>query len=297
MKIGIIGLGRMGFSMAERLLRHNKQVVVYNRSFEKTEQLIDKGAQGGKTLEEFIEKFGEDKRIVWLMLPAGEVTDEMIEKLIPLLQEGDIIINGANSFYKNAQRQSQLVAEHGIYLFDAGVSGGVHGLERGYALMIGGPEDQFHYIEDFVKDLAPEGGYGYFGNVGAGHYVKSVHNIVEYVFMQGLAEGVELLNSFEKSIDYKKAAQVWQPASIVSSALLDWMIDAFSREDFQNISTEISSVTIQELTDTIKSINGYAPAFEVARKIRLDKSSKFQLGKRVIAAIRREFGGHAVVKK
>ncbi|MGB0757279.1 MAG: NADP-dependent phosphogluconate dehydrogenase [Patescibacteria group bacterium] len=297
MTIGIIGLGRMGYHMAERLLQHKKSVSVYNRTYSKTQSLMRKGAKGGKTLAEFIDTLDNKKRIVWLMLPAGKVTDNMISELIPHLKRGDIIVNGANAFYKNAQAQSKLTERYGIHLFDAGVSGGIHGLERGYALMFGGPKSQFKYIEPFAKVLAPKDGYGYFGDVGAGHYVKSVHNIVEYVYMQGLAEGVELLDGFEKPIDYKKAAKVWQPASIVSSALLDWMVDAFSRKDFKKIKTDIGSVTLQELTDTVRSVKAYAPAFEVARKIRLDKTKKFTLGKRVIAAIRREFGGHAVRKK
>lgn len=295
--IGIIGLGRMGYHMAERLLKHGHTVVVYNRTATKSRSLAKKGAIATFDIQECIHKLDAKKRIIWLMLPAGEVTDALLDQILPLLNKGDIVVNGANSFYKNAQRQAKKAAKYGVHLFDAGVSGGIHGLARGYALMIGGPKNQFKYLEPFAKSLAPAGGYGYFGEVGAGHYVKSVHNIVEYVYMQGLAEGVELLNGFKQPIDYAKAARVWQPASIVSSALLDWMVDALGRKDFKNISTDIGSVTLEELTDTVRSVKGFAPAFEVAREIRLDKGKKFTLGKRIIAAIRREFGGHGVVKK
>lgn len=297
MTIGIIGLGRMGYHMAQRLLHNKQDVVVYNRTYAKTKSLQAKGARGSKTLEDFVARLNPKKRIVWLMLPAGKVTEDMIRKLVPLLSPGDIVINGANAFYKNAQRQSAFLAEHGIYLFDVGVSGGIHGLTRGYALMIGGPKSQYKHIEPFAKILAPKNGYGYFGEVGAGHYVKSVHNIVEYVFMQGLAEGVELLEGFEQPIDYKKAAKVWQPASIVSSALLDWMIEAFSRKDFAKISPSIKSETAKELADTVQSVAVQAPAFEVAHAMRKKTGRQFVLGRRIIAAIRREFGGHGVVKK
>ena len=296
MKIAIVGLGRMGFSMAERLLKFNHRVIAYNRSPEKTRAIARKGAEPAFSLQEMVAKFGKEKRLIWLMLPAGKVTDEMIDDLLPLLKSGDIMVNGANAFYKNVQTQSKRCQKYGVHLFDAGVSGGIWGLTRGYALMLGGPRAQFKYIEPFCKDLAPQNGYGYFGESGAGHFVKSVHNIIEYTYMQGLAEGMELLNGFDQKINLLKAAETWQPASIVSSALLDWMVAGLKRQDFKNIGTEIGSVTIQELQDTVKAVKGYAPAFATAVKIRKDKSNKFTLGKRVIAATRREFGGHAVVK-
>ena len=295
MKLAIIGLGRMGFSMVERLLKNKHQVVAHNRTKEKVDEIAKKGAIPAYSLQEVVDKL-DDKKIIWLMLPAGQITDDHIEKLLPLLKKDDIIINGANSYYENAQRQSKVCKKSGVHLFDAGVSGGIHGLKRGYALMIGGPKDQFKHIEPFCKTLAPKEGYGYFGESGMGHYVKSVHNIIEYTFMQGLAEGVELLD--KKKLDYKKAAKVWQPASIVSSSLLDWMVNALARPDFKDLSTKIGSVTIEELTDTVNSVKAFAPGFQEARKIRLSTpEGKFDLGKKVIAGIRREFGGHAVEKK
>jgi len=174
---------------------------------------------------------------------------------------------------------------------------GVWGLKNGYTLMIGGPKSQYRKIEPVFRALAPKHGYGYFGNAGTGHFVKSVHNIVEYVYLQGLAEGIELLNNFDQKIDFKKATSVWKPASVINSWLLDLTDTALKRPDFKNISSKIGSVTIKELNDTVKSVKGYAPAFKVATKIRRDKSTKFILGKRLIAATRREFGGHAIVKK
>ena len=293
MTVGFIGLGRMGKNMAVRLLQNGHDVVGFNRSKDVYREITKAKGKTADTLEALVAALPR-KKIIWLMLPAGQVTDETIDALLPLLKKGDIIVNGANAFYKNAQTQSQRCAKYGVHLFDAGVSGGIWGLTRGYALMIGGPKAQFKHIEPFCKALAPKKGYGYFGESGAGHFVKSVHNIIEYVYMQGLAEGMELLNGFEQKIDLLKAAKTWQPASIVSSALLDWMVAGLTRKDFKDISTQIGSVTIAELQDTAQSINGYAPAFEVAVKTRQDTSKKFALGKRVIAATRREFGGHAV---
>jgi len=296
MKLGFIGLGRMGFHMVERLLKHKIKVVAYNRSPEKVTKISRKGAISAYSVEELIEKL-PGKKIVWLMLPAGKATDAMIKKLLPLLNKGDIIVDGANDFYKNAEKHDKWCKKYGIYFFDCGVSGGIWGLKNGYTLMIGGPKKQFKHIEHFCRALSAKNGYGYFGNAGAGHFVKSVHNIVEYVYLQGLAEGVELLSKFKQPIDIVKATSVWRPASVVNSWLLDLTNTALKRPDFKNISPKIGSVTIDELKKTAKSIKGYAPAFEISTKIRQDKSKKFILGKRVIAATRREFGGHAVKKK
>jgi|TARA_Y100000310_G_scaffold284075_1_gene306607 6-phosphogluconate dehydrogenase len=296
MKLGFIGLGRMGFYMVERLLRHKLKVVAYNRSPDKVRQIARKGAVPAFSVDGLIDKL-PGKKIIWIMLPAGKVTDNMVKKVLPLLNKGDIIVDGANDFYKNAEKHDKWCKKYGVYFFDCGVSGGVWGLKNGYTLMVGGPKSQFRYIEPFCKALSAKGGYGYFGNVGAGHFVKSVHNIVEYVYLQGIAEGVELLSKFKQPIDIVKATSVWSPASVINSWLLDLANVALKRPDFKNISPKIGSVTIEELKKTKESINGYAPAFEIATKIRQDKSKKFILGKRVIAATRREFGGHAVKKK
>jgi len=296
MKLGFIGLGRMGFHMVERLLRHKISVVAYNRSPEKTRKIAKKGAVPAFSLEELVDKL-QGKRVVWLMLPAGRTTDNMMRKVLRLLNKGDIIVDGANDFYKNAERHDRWCKRRGVYFFDCGVSGGILGLKNGYTLMIGGPKNQFRHIEPFCMALSAKGGYGYFGNAGAGHFVKSIHNIVEYIYLQGLGEGVELLSKFKQPIDIVKATSVWRPASVINNWLLDLTNTALKRADFKNIGPKISSVTIEELKKTAKSVKGYAPAFDVATKIRQDKSKRFILGKRVIAATRREFGGHEVKKE
>ena len=293
-KIGMIGLGRMGFGMAKRLHQNGKEVVGWNRSKEKVDALKAEGVAVAYEIDELLSKL-DDRKVVWLMLPAGQITDDMITQLLPKLKENDIIINGANSFYKNAERQSALCKEKGIVFFDCGVSGGVWGLENGYTLMAGGPKEHFAHIEPFCKALAPEKGYGLFGEAGKGFYVKSVHNIVEYVYLQGLAEGVELLA--KRDIDLAKATQVWGPASVVKSWLLDLTNKAVNRDDFNQIAPKIGSVTIDELRHTKEAVNGYAPAFDISTQIREDQTEKFTLGKRTIAAVRNEFGGHAVEKE
>jgi len=296
MRIGFIGLGRMGFPMTQRLLQHKVEVVAYNRSQDKVAEIKKYGAIPSKNIDDLISKLPEQK-IIWIMLPAGEATDDMIKQILPKLKKEDILIDGANDFYENAEKHAKWCKKYGVHFFDCGVSGGIWGLENGYTLMVGGPEAQFKKIEPLCEALAPTNGYGYFGPTGSGHFVKSVHNIVEYVYLQGLAEGVELLSKFKHPIQLDKATKVWEPASVVRSWLLELTTKALQRKDFEEIGTEIGSVTIDELQSTKKSVKGYAPAFDVAVKIRQDKTSDFSLGKRTIAAVRNEFGGHKVVKK
>ncbi len=296
MQIGFIGLGRMGYSMAERLLNHKIEVVAYNRSPEKIKDITKSGAISAFTVEELISKL-KGRKIIWLMLPAGEATDEMIKKIIPMLNKGDIIVDGANDFYQNAEKHDKWCKRKGIIFFDCGVSGGIWGLKNGYTLMAGGQKEYFKDIEPFCKALAAKEAYGYFGPAGSGHFVKSVHNIVEYIYLEGLAEGVELLSRFKHGIDIKKAASVWGNASVINSWLLDLANIALNRPDFDELSPKIGSVTIEELKKTKQAVKGYAPAFDAAVKIREDESNSFILGKKTIAAIRREFGGHAVEKE
>ena len=295
MKIGFIGLGRMGFSMCERMLKHDIQIVAYNRSIDKTKALAKKGAIKSESIEELIQKLPK-RKIIWLMLPAGEVTDKTILELLPLLKKGDIIIDGANDFYENAEKHNQECKVYDVNFFDIGVSGGIWGLKNGYTLMVGGKKELFKDIEPLCKALAPKNGYAYFGPAGSGHFVKSVHNIIEYVYLQGLGEGVELLSKFKHPIELQKATKVWEEASVIRSWLLELTTKALRDKDFKNVGTAIGSVTIEELQATKNSVKGFAPAFDAAVRMRKDKTNTFALGKRTIAAIRKEFGGHAVEK-
>jgi 6-phosphogluconate dehydrogenase len=296
MKIGFIGLGRMGAGMVERMLGHGIEVVAYNRTAAKADLIAKKGAVPAYSLGELVSKL-PSRKIVWVMLPAGKPTDDMIGNVLGLLKPGDIIIDGANDFYGNAERYSRLCSSRKVRFFDAGVSGGIWGLRNGFTIMVGGPKGDFKAIEPLCRALAPKGGYAYFGPAGSGHFVKSVHNIVEYVYLQGLAEGVELLSGFKHPIDIAKATAVWEPASVVRSWLLELTTRALKRKDFPRIGTSIGSVTIDELRSTKRAVKGYAPAFDVAVAIRTDRSKRFSLGKRTIAAVRNEFGGHAVELK
>jgi 6-phosphogluconate dehydrogenase len=296
MKIGFIGLGRMGYNMVLRLRKKNHSVVAYNRSPQKTRAVMKKGAHGAFSIPELMSKLGK-RKIVWLMLPTGKITDDNIKEVLKYMKKGDIVINGANSFYKNAERHDKWCRKRGVHFFDVGVSGGVWGLKNGYPLMIGGPKNQYKYVEPFMKSLSTKKGYKYFGPAGSGHFVKSVHNIVEYTYLQGIAEGVELLSKFKHKINLDEATEGWQDSSVVRSWLIDLTTVALRRKDFKNIGTKISSVTTEELMNTKKAVRGYTPAFDEAVRVRSMGGSKFSLGRRVISAIRNEFGGHKVKKK
>lgn len=293
--IGFIGLGRMGFPMVQRLLKHNLKVAAFNRNPEKVIEIEKLGAVPAFTVEKLVALLPE-RKIIWLMLPADKATDTMIRNLLNLLKKDDIIIDGANAFFGHAEEHAQWCNKKGVIFFDCGVSGGIHGLKNGYTLMVGGPEKEFGLIEPYCQALAPQGGYALFGPTGAGHFVKSVHNIIEYVFLQGLAEGMELLQKFKYPLDLQKAAEVWRSASVIKSWLLDLTAQALSRPDFAEIKALINSVTIDELKATKQAVQGFTPAFDEAVKIREDEGNDFLLGKKMIAAVRKEFGGHTVKK-
>ncbi|MDQ3792153.1 MAG: NAD(P)-binding domain-containing protein, partial [Actinomycetota bacterium] len=201
MDIGIWGMGRMGFNMARRLVdKGDHRVIAGNRSSGKVDEAVEGGAEGAYTVEEFVEKM-ESPRVLWSMLPAGEVTDEMIDRFVELGDEGDIVVDGANSYFRDSIRRAERVRNAGLRWLDAGVSGGVWGYEVGYCTMIGGDSDAFEYVEPAFKTLAPDHGYAYLGDAGAGHFAKMVHNGVEYGMMQAYAEGFSLMHASPFAID------------------------------------------------------------------------------------------------
>src|SRR6202045_4925285 len=256
MQIGIVGLGRMGGNMARRLMRHKHEVVVFDRSAEAIHALEKEGASGGKDYAELVKKL-DRPRAVWLMVPAGGPTEESVEALKPLLESGDAIIDGGNSYFKDDIRRSRALKEKGIHCLDAGTSGGVWGLERGYCLMIGGDRGTVERLEPIFETLAPgqgnippspgrekfkstaEKGYLYCGPSGAGHFVKMIHNGIEYGLMQGYAEGFDIMRGANSdnlpaglSYDLNLAdiAELWRRGSVVSSWLLDLTATALASD-------------------------------------------------------------------
>ncbi len=298
MQIGMIGLGRMGMNMARRLLQNGQEVVAYNRSFDKTEEIAKEGATGAKTIAELVKNL-TPPRAAWIMLPAGKPVDDTIDELKELLDPGDIIIDGGNSFYKDDLRRAEELSGTGIHYMDVGVSGGIWGLKIGYCMMIGGPEDAFRHIEPALKVLAPPEGYLYCGPTGAGHFVKMVHNGIEYGMMQAYGEGFAILEAspYAESLDHSQVAHLWNQGSVVRSWLLELAEIAFSEDPkLQGIEGYVSDSgegrwTIQQAIET----DVPAPVITMSLFSRFSSRDANLFSDRVLAALRNQFGGHAVV--
>ncbi len=298
MKLAMIGLGRMGMNMAKRLLQGGHQVVAYNRSPEKTKQLVKDGAMGAYSLVEVAEKLSPP-RIVWMMLPAGQAVDDHIHELKDLLAPVDIVIDGGNTYYKDDILRANLLDEKGISFMDVGVSGGIWGLKIGYCMMIGGEKETFKQLEPIFKTLAPQEGYLYCGGTGAGHFVKMVHNGIEYGMMQAYGEGFEILeaSAYAESFNYSEIAHLWNQGSVVRSWLLELAEEAFRNDakltDIKGYVEDSGEGrwTIQQALDT--GVPAQVITLSLLRRFRSRQEDPFS--DRVLAALRREFGGHAVV--
>ena len=300
MQIGIIGLGRMGMNMARRLLGGRHQVLAYNRSVEKTRELAKEGAVAAESVKELVEKLAPP-RVVWVMLPAGKATDDTLGQLLESLSPDDIVVEGGNSLFKDDIRREKMFSSRGIHYMDAGVSGGIWGLKVGYCLMIGGDPKTFEHLEPLLKTLAPEEGYLYCGPAGSGHFVKMVHNGIEYGMMQAYGEGFELLKAspYSESLDFSRVAHLWNQGSVVRSWLLELLEDAFSKDKrldkitgFVEDSGE-GRWTVQQAVE----MGVPAPVITLSLMRRFRSRQEGPFSDRVLAALRREFGGHKVVEK
>jgi 6-phosphogluconate dehydrogenase len=299
MQIAMIGLGRMGMNMAKRLLIGGHEVVAFNRTPSKTDQLVKQGAAGAYSIKEVVERLSPP-RIIWLMLPAGPIIDDHIIKLKEILTTGDIVIEGGNTYYKDDIRRAGQLAEKGIKFMDVGVSGGIWGLKSGYCLMIGGEEETYQYLESIFKTLAPEEGYLRCGSVGAGHFVKMVHNGIEYGLMQAYAEGFGILDAspYSESFDYAEISHLWNRGSVIRSWLLELMENAFGKDaklsDIRGYVEDSGEGrwTVQQAIETGVS----APVIALSLMRRFGSQVRDSFSDKVVATLRREFGGHSVVK-
>jgi len=297
MKIGMIGLGRMGMNMARRLLQGGHEVVAFNRTPEKTRELVGEGAQGSFSLKELVEKL-PGPRVLWLMLPAGTVVDEHIETLKELLEEGDIIVEGGNSNYKDDIRRSGMLAQCGLRYVDAGVSGGIWGLKVGYCTMVGGERADFDFLEPVFRTLAPEGGYLYCGPSGAGHYVKMIHNGIEYAMMQAYGEGFALLEAspYGEYLRYDEVSRLWNQGSVIRSWLLELLESAFAKDERLSLFRPYveDSGEGRWTVDEAVARGVAAPVIALSLFQRFQSRDDNSFSNRILAALRQEFGGHAV---
>jgi 6-phosphogluconate dehydrogenase len=296
MDIGIWGMGRMGFNMARRLVdKGDHRVIAGNRSPGKVDDAVEHGAEGAYSVEEFIDK-QESPRVLWSMLPAGDVTDQMIDRFLEQAEAGDIVVDGANSYFRDSVVRAERVRNAGLRWLDAGVSGGVWGYEVGYCTMIGGDADAFEYVEPAFKTLAPENGYAYLGDAGAGHFAKMVHNGVEYGMMQAYAEGFEILEKSRYDYDLRAICSLWNQGSVVRSWLLELAERAFEKDaNLDSIRGYVEDSgegrwTVLEAIQEDVPVNTIAGSLFARFASRQDDS----FAMKVIAALRGEFGGHAI---
>jgi 6-phosphogluconate dehydrogenase len=287
MKLGMVGLGRMGGNMAERLRRDGHDVMGYARS----------GGGTASSLEELVGQLEEPPRVVWLMIPAGAPTDAAFTDLLILLEEGDVIVDGGNSNFRDSQRRAAVAAERGLRFVDAGVSGGVWGLENGYCLMVGGEPEAVRIVEPALRTLAPEGGYAHVGPSGAGHFVKMVHNGIEYGLMEAYAEGFEIMHGSEFELDLAEIAGIWRYGSVVRSWLLDLLHAALEEEGNELARTAGYVEDSGEGRWTVfEAINESVPAPVIAASLfaRFASRQDESYAAKINAALRKQFGGHAV---
>jgi 6-phosphogluconate dehydrogenase len=300
MQLGLIGLGKMGGNMAERLRLGGHQVVGFDFNAEAVKRLTDSGNVGVSTLEDLVKKL-EGRRAIWIMVPQGAPVDETIAKLEPLLNPGDILIDGGNSYYKDTMRRHKEVTAKGFEFLDVGTSGGVWGLKAGYSMMIGGKKETVEYLRPLFETLAPasDKGWGHVGPGGSGHFVKMVHNGIEYGMMQAFAEGFTVLEKKEEfSLDLPQIAKIWQHGSVVRSWLLDLTADALAGNPTLDglqayvVDSGEGRWTVFEAID----LNVSAPVIteSVIRRIRSREENNFT--DRMLAIMRNEFGGHEVKK-
>ena len=299
MEFGIVGLGRMGGNMARRLARKGAQIALFNRSFDVTQSLAEEtGHLACDSLQALVDALATP-RIVWLMLPAGDATEATLHALRPMLAPGDLVVDGGNSFYKDVQRRTAWLAERQIEFSDAGVSGGVWGLENGYCLMFGASEATAARLKPYMEKLAPAADRGWLhcGSVGSGHFVKMVHNGIEYGMMQALAEGFALMKNkpgFE--LDLGDIAELWRHGSVVQSWLLDLSADFLAQDQaLENILPFVGDSGEGRWTALEAIEQGIpAPVMSLALMMRFASQGKSDYASKMLAKMRQGFGGHAV---
>ncbi len=298
MRIGFVGLGKMGLNMVERLIKGGHQVVAFARSEESRQKAVEKGAESADSLAKLVDKL-EPPRAVWLMIPAGDPTKKTVNMLASLLSNGDIIIDGGNSYYKDSIENAPYLKEKGICFLDVGTSGGIWGLRVGYCLMIGGKNEAFAALEPVFKTLAPPDGYAHVGKNGAGHFVKMVHNGIEYALLQAYAEGFELMEAKgEFELDLTQVSHLWNRGSVIRSWLLELAENAFKKDPHLKAIRGYVEDSGEGRWMATEGINEAVPTPVITLSLleRFRSRRQESYSAKVIAALRNEFGGHAVKK-
>ena len=295
MELGFIGLGRMGMNMVTRLVRGGHRLVVYNRSPEKVREAEGHGATGATSVADLIGRLARP-RAVWVMVPAGSATQDMIDTVARHLDRDDVVIDGGNSNFHDDARRAEALRPLGIHYMDVGTSGGIWGLQMGYCLMIGGEEAVFQRLEPVFRTLAPEQGYGHMGAHGAGHYVKMVHNGIEYGMMQAIAEGFALMHKSPYGLDLPRIADLWMQGSVVRS----WLVELAGRALEEDPALRKIRGWVEDSGEgrwTVQdAIDQSVPAWTITAALfaRFRSREEDSFADRMLAALRNQFGGHAV---
>jgi 6-phosphogluconate dehydrogenase len=296
----------MGENIALNLIDHGWKVVGYNRSEEVTKRLEKKGLVGAYSYQDFFEKLAVP-RIVWVMVPAGEPVNEVIKELSETLAKGDIVVDGGNSYFEESKKHHELLSKRSIDFVDVGVSGGPEGARRGASLMVGGNEKLYDYLLPLYLDLAVDGGYQFFEGVGAGHFVKMVHNGIEYGMMQAIAEGFDIMSNSDYKLHLQDIARVYDHGSVIESRLTDWMEEAFGifGDDLKKVSGSAGSGGAKGIkaseakwtVDFAKKVGVEAKIISESIDKRLDTQKNPDFQGKIINALRNRFGGHSVKEK
>jgi 6-phosphogluconate dehydrogenase len=296
MQLGVIGLGRMGSGLVQRLIDHGHSIVGYDLSRERVEQLATAGGARAESIEDVVEQLAAP-RAVWVMVPHGDPTMQAIESALQRLQPGDILVDGGNSRYTDSVAHASRCRDRGVLFLDVGVSGGVWGQKEGFNLMIGGPGDAVARMKPIFEALAQPGGYAHVGPSGAGHFVKMVHNAIEYAMLQAIGEGFECLRRSDFDLDLRQVAELWQQGAVVRSWLLELLARALKEEGnaLDGVGDYVDDSGTGRWAIEHAVANGIpVPAFSVALYERFDSRLPKRFAHQVIAALRKQFGGHPV---
>jgi 6-phosphogluconate dehydrogenase len=296
MQVGLIGLGKMGFNLGQNLIDHNHSVVAYDLNPKAVEEMNKLGAQATSNLGELVKAL-EKPRVLWIMVPHT-VVDSVLSELTPLLEQGDIVIEAGNSHYKESIRRYNDLKESRIRYMDAGTSGGMEGARHGACYMIGGDQDAWEVVEPLFHDTAVENGYLYAGEIGSGHFLKMIHNGIEYGMMAAIGEGFEVLEKSEFNFDYEKVAKVWNNGSVIRSWLMELTEKAFAKDaKLDGIKGVMHSSGEAKWTlETALDLQAATPVIALSLLSRYRSLDTDTFNGKVVAALRNEFGGHAVEK-
>jgi len=298
MKIGLVGLGKMGYNLALNMVDHNYSVSAFDINVSAIEEISSKNVTGLYTIEDLVQDL-PTPRVIWLMVPAGDVTENVLRELKRYITVGDIVIDGGNSHYKDSKRRAKDLEELGVHYLDVGTSGGVSGARNGACMMIGGEKEAFDTVEALFRDLCVQDGYTYAGESGSGHFLKMVHNGIEYGMMQSIAEGFELLEKSEYSFDNESVAKVWNNGSVIRSWLMELTQNAFSKDpNLEGIKGIMHSSGEGKWTlETALDLQTAMPVTALSLMMRYRSLEEDTFSGKVVASLRNEFGGHSVETK